>query len=197
MNRIPLNIPNILTLFRLALVPVCSIFIYFGRMLPAFIFYILACSTDLLDGYIARKYRLVTEAGILLDPLADKLMSVFAVIAFTVSGALGEMGWPILIVLFVKELLMISGGVFLYFRDIIAPANKFGKIAAFIFNTSVAFCFFHKTVAPWHIWFMSFALVLSLASLFQYAYLNMYKKLKQKAAAQNQSPGSSPSSSEL
>lgn len=197
-NRIPLNIPNMLTLFRLALVPVCSIFIYFGRMLPALIIYIIACSTDLLDGYIARKYRLVTEAGILLDPLADKLMSVFAVIAFTVSGALGEMGWPILIALFVKELLMIGGGIFLYFRDIIAPANKFGKIAAFVFNTSVAFAFFNKTVSPWHIWFMSFALALSLASLFQYAYLNMYKKLKQKAAAaRNQSKSSSPSSSEL
>ncbi|NLT96627.1 MAG: CDP-alcohol phosphatidyltransferase family protein [Christensenellaceae bacterium] len=68
MNRIPLNIPNLLTLFRLALVPVCSIFIYFDRMLPALIIYIIAGSTDLLDGYIARKYRLVTEAGICWTP---------------------------------------------------------------------------------------------------------------------------------
>ena len=186
MNRIPLTVPNILTLFRFALVPACSIFIYFDRMLPALIIYIVACATDLLDGYIARKYRLITEAGILLDPLADKLMSVFAVIAFTVSGALGDMGWAILTALFVKELLMIGGGIFLYFRDIITPANKFGKIAAFIFNTSVAFAFLHKFVSPWHIWFMGFALAFTLASLFQYAYLNMYKKLKQKAAAKNQ-----------
>jgi cardiolipin synthase len=187
-NRIPLTVPNILTLFRLALVPACSIFIYFDWMMPAFIIYIVACATDLLDGYIARKYRLITESGILLDPLADKLMSVFAVIAFTVSGALGEQGWAILTALFIKELLMIGGGIFLYFRDIIAPSNKFGKIAAFVFNTSVALAFLHKFVSPWHIWFMGFALVLSLSSLFQYAYLNMYKKLKQSAAAKNQIP---------
>jgi cardiolipin synthase len=179
-NRIPLTVPNILTLFRFALVPVCAIFIYFDKMILALVIYIVACSTDLLDGYIARKHHLVTEAGILLDPLADKLMSVFAVISFTVSGALGDMGWYILIALFVKELLMIGGGIFLYFRDIISPANTFGKIAAFIFNTSVAFAFLHKFVNPWHVWFMCFALVFTLASLGQYAYLNMYKKLKQK-----------------
>jgi cardiolipin synthase len=180
-NRIPLTVPNILTLFRFALVPVCSIFIYFDRMIPALTIYIVACATDLLDGYIARKYRLITEEGVLLDPLADKLMSVFAVIAFTVSGALGDMGWFILAALFVKEVLMIGGAIFLYFRDIIAPANTFGKVAAFIFNTSVAFAFLHKFVAPWHVWFMAFALVFTLASLFQYAYLNMYKKLKKGA----------------
>jgi cardiolipin synthase len=182
-NRIPLTVPNILTLFRFALVPVCAIFIYFDRMIPAFVIYIVACGTDLLDGYIARRYHLVTEEGILLDPLADKLMSVFAVIAFTVSGALGSLGWAILITLFVKELLMIGGGIFLYIRDIIAPANMFGKIAAFIFNTAVALAFLHKVVDPWHVWFLCFALVFMLASLGQYAYLNMYKKFRRKAAA--------------
>jgi len=146
-------------------------------MMPAFIFYIVACSTDLLDGYIARKYHLITEAGILLDPLADKLMSVFAVIAFTVSGVLP---WFVLVALFIKELLMVGGGIFLYFRNIIAPSNMFGKIAAFIFNTAVAFTFLHKFVDPYYKWFIYFALALTLTSLFQYAYLNMYKKLKQK-----------------
>ncbi len=179
-NRIPLTVPNILTLFRFALVPVCAIFIYFGRMLPALVIYIVACATDLLDGYIARKKQLVTEAGTLLDPLADKLMSVFAVIAFTVAGVLP---WFVLITIFVKELLMIGGGIFLYFRDIIAPANIFGKIAAFIFNTSVAFTFLHRVVSPWHVWFICFALLFMLVSLGQYAYLNIYKKLFRKPAA--------------
>ncbi len=178
MHRIPLNLPNIITLFRFALVPVSTILIYFDMLIPALITYIVACGTDLLDGYLARKHKLVTQAGMLLDPLADKLMSVFAVIAFAATGVLP---WFVLIVILVKELLMIFGGVFLYFRNIVAPANTFGKIAAFIFNTSVGFTFLHKFVAPWHIYFICFALVMTLASLGQYAYFNMYKKLKKKA----------------
>ena len=183
MKRIPLTIPNILTLFRFALVPVCTIFIYFNVMIPAFVVYIVACTTDLLDGYIARKYKMVSQTGILLDPLADKLISVFAVIAFTVTGVLP---WFVVVTLIVKELMMIGGGIYLYFRDIVAPANMFGKIAAFILNTAIAFTFLNKFVAPWHVWFISFALVFMLASLGQYAYLNMYKKLKEKESAQKQ-----------
>ena len=69
-------------------------------MVPALIAYIIACATDLLDGYIARKQHLVTQAGILLDPLADKLMSVFTVIAFT---AMGVLPWFVLVVILIKR----------------------------------------------------------------------------------------------
>ncbi len=177
MSRIPLNTPNVITLFRFALVPVSTILIYFDLMIPALITYIVACATDLLDGYIARKQHLVTEAGILLDPLADKLMSVFAVIAFTATSVLP---WFVLVIILVKEVLMICGGIYLYFKDIVAPANTFGKIAAFIFNTSVAVTFLHKFVAPWHVYFICVALAFMLAALGQYAYFNLYKKLKLK-----------------
>jgi cardiolipin synthase len=171
-------LPNIITLFRFALVPVSTILIYFDMLIPALAVYIVACGTDLLDGYIARKQHLITQVGILLDPLADKLMSVFAVIAFTTTGVLP---WFVLAVILVKELLMISGGIFLYFRDIVAPANTFGKIAAFIFNGAIAFTFLYKFVSPWPVYVISISLVIMLASLGQYAYFNLYKKLKSKA----------------
>lgn len=180
MHRIPLNAPNIITLFRFALVPVSTILIYFDRLVPALAVYILACATDLLDGYIARKHHLVTQVGMLLDPLADKLMSVFAVFAFTTTGVLP---WFVLVVILVKELMMISGGIYLYFKDIVAPANMFGKIAAFIFNASIALTFLYKLVSPWHVYFICFALAFMLASLGQYAYYNLYKKLKEKHTA--------------
>lgn len=179
MKRIPLNAPNILTLLRLALVPVSTILIYFDHMIPALAVYVFACGTDLLDGYIARKHKLVTDAGILLDPLADKLMAIFAVIAFTVPGARGFAVLPpfILIVMLAKEILMVGGGIFLYARGFVAPANTFGKIAAFTLNTAIAFNFLYKYVAPWNVYFISFALVLMVAALFQYAYFNLYVKL--------------------
>ncbi len=180
MNRIPLNLPNILTMIRFALVPAAAVLIYFDKMVIALVVFLAACITDLLDGYIARKRGLITEEGALLDPLADKLMAIFSVIAFTVSGVLPLY---ILIVLLVKELLMIGGGILLYFKDIVYPANKFGKVAAFTLNTAIAFTFLHHCVAPWHIYFLCFALAFMLAALGQYAYINIYKRFKEKKIA--------------
>ena len=172
-----MNIPNIITMARFFLIPVAVVLIYFDMMLSALIVYTAACATDLLDGYIARKKNLVTNEGKLLDPLADKLMAVFAVTAFTVAGVLPVF---ILIVLLVKELMMIAGGILLYFKNVVVPSNTFGKIAAFAFNVSVGLTFLYKCVSPWHIYFMCFALALSLVALGQYAYLNMFKKMKNK-----------------
>jgi cardiolipin synthase len=177
LNRIPMNVPNIITLGRFLFVPAVTILIYFDMMLYALVVYIVACATDLLDGYIARKYHLITNEGALLDPLADKLMAIFAIVSFTITGVLPLF---VLIIILIKELLMISGGIFLYFKDIVSPSNMFGKIAAFTFNTSIAFTFLYKIVTPWHIYFISFALLFMMASLFQYAYFNLYKKFMKK-----------------
>ena len=185
-SRIPLNLPNILTLFRFVLVPLLTVLIYFDRMVFALAVYVVACATDLLDGYIARSRKLVTEEGMLLDPLADKLMAVFAVVAFTVTGVLP---WFVLAVLLIKELLMVGGGIFLYFKNIIASANTFGKIAAFILNTAIAFTFLHWLVDPWHIYFICFALLFMLVALGQYAYFNMYKKLKARVGSTDTGTG--------
>ena len=182
MSRIPMNLPNKLTMIRFALVPEAAVLIYFDYMLVALIVFLTACVTDLLDGYIARSRGLITEEGALLDPLADKLMALFSVLAFTATGVLPL---PVLIILLAKELLMIGGGIFLYFKSIVAPANKFGKAAAFTLNTAIAFTFLYKLVSPWHVYFLYFALALMLAALGQYAYFNMYKKLKGKGKKGN------------
>jgi cardiolipin synthase len=176
LSRIPWNLPNILTLVRFLLIPVATVLICFDIIVPALAVYLAACLTDLLDGYIARRRHLITEEGALLDPLADKLMAIFVIISFTITGVLPVY---ILIVLLVKELIMIGGGIFLYFKDIVTPANMFGKISAFTLNTAIAFTFLYKCVAPWHVYFLCFGLALMLASLGQYAYLNI-KKLKTK-----------------
>ena len=72
-----LNLPNILTIFRIFLVPliVALLLIQFqGRVILALIFFLLAAFTDFVDGYIARRRGQVTKLGILLDPIADKLL---------------------------------------------------------------------------------------------------------------------------
>lgn len=74
----------------------------------AFAVFLLASASDLLDGYLARRWNVVSEFGKLFDPLADKLMQVGAVICLAIKGMIPVI--PVVIV-FAKELLMLAGGL--------------------------------------------------------------------------------------
>ena len=118
-TRVPKNIPNILTLFRFALVPVVFVMIWIDHMILAFAFFALACLTDILDGYIARHYNMITNAGKLLDPLADKVMVVVVLLGLTLFPP--NLPPFIFIVLCCLELVMVVGGIFLYDKNIVTP----------------------------------------------------------------------------
>ena len=78
-----LNLPNVLTLIRLALIPVFIILFYWPTDLSnlyAAIVFIIAALTDLLDGYLARKLKLTTKFGAFLDPVADKIIVCTALV---------------------------------------------------------------------------------------------------------------------
>ena len=78
-----LNLPNVLTLIRLGLIPVFVILFYWPTDLSnlyAAIVFIIAALTDLLDGYLARKLKLTTKFGAFLDPVADKIIVCTAVV---------------------------------------------------------------------------------------------------------------------
>jgi CDP-diacylglycerol--glycerol-3-phosphate 3-phosphatidyltransferase len=78
-----MNIPNLLTVMRMALVPVFIVCYYEGAStLTALVVFVAASLTDAVDGYIARKYGLITNFGKLMDPLADKILTVAAFICF-------------------------------------------------------------------------------------------------------------------
>ena len=163
-----INLPNILALIRLLLAPVVVWLIFQERMITAMLVFLAACLTDLLDGYIARRYHLITQLGTFLDPMADKLMAVSVIIAFTVKEILPL---AVTIVIFVKELLMLVGGVLAAKNNkAVLPSNLFGKIAAFIFNTAIGTCFLHAYIDPFYRWFIYVALVGSVASMVQYAW---------------------------
>lgn len=134
-----MNIPNILTIIRLLLIPVFIIIFYSStdkNILYSTCIFILAGITDVLDGYIARKYDMITKSGIVLDPLADKLMQITVLICFTSANYIPI--W-VIIVIGMKELTMILGGLFLYyFMDkTVIPANKFGKSATTFFYFAI------------------------------------------------------------
>lgn len=129
-----MNIPNMLTVLRLFLVPVfILVFLFEGdQKTAAAIVFIIASTTDVLDGYIARKYNMSTKTGQLLDPLADKLMQIAVVVSLLCAKMVPL--WFVLI-LASKELLMILGGFFLYTKKNFVRSNIFGKA-----NTVVMFC---------------------------------------------------------
>lgn len=132
-----MNIPNVLTFIRLLFVPLFAVCFFIDNIhnlqISSAIFFA-AGVTDILDGYIARKYNLITKAGIVLDPLADKLMLLTVLLCLSLKLYIPI--WIFLIIL-AKELSMILFGIYLYQNNIIIPSNKFGKISSFLFFIAI------------------------------------------------------------
>ena len=128
-------IPNILSIFRICLVPV-FIAVYFADNRDikyyAVLVYAIAGLSDFLDGYIARKYDAQSKLGKLLDPLGDKLMTFTVLVCITITRPI--LFWAALL-FFIKEILMGIGGLVLHkkARVELPPANFIGKASTFVF----------------------------------------------------------------
>ena len=141
------NVPNILSLIRMVLVPVCiAAVLYAGRwfagvandtarvwlvcLVPTLIF-ILTSLTDMLDGKIARKYGLITDFGKFIDPLADKFM-VFGLLIAILTANLYEGIRPVFVwvaaVVILRELGVTSLRLVVASRGVVVPASWWGKI---------------------------------------------------------------------
>jgi cardiolipin synthase len=172
-------VPNILTLIRLALIPV-FVLVFFSNMdqarYVALGVYAVASFTDLIDGQIARKFNVVTEIGKVLDPLADKLMLITVIICFYFAKDV-----PLLIpaIVLTKEAFMILMGIILYSQKdrVVIPANYFGKTATVLFTLAIVLVFFLPG-NPWVLTLMYIAIALKVAALISYTIT--YRNLKQK-----------------
>lgn len=128
-----MTIPNILTTVRFLLVPVFPI-VYFSGLenahFTALCIFVFAMFLDVADGFIARKFNMITSLGKMLDPAADKCMVITVVATLVATGKLGS--WFLWFVM-AKELVMIFSGSFIYKKEkIIIPSNFFGKLATFL-----------------------------------------------------------------
>lgn len=92
-----MNLPNQLTLLRIILIPVFIVVLMLGYYYEAAAIFVIASATDALDGHIARKYNLVTNFGKLMDPLADKLLVVSALVCLVELGDVP--GWIVIVIL--------------------------------------------------------------------------------------------------
>jgi len=140
------TIPNVLTMIRLALIPVFLVLFLQGRPKAALVVFIVASLTDLLDGYLARKLHQVTDFGKLFDPLADKLMVLSAMVC---QGIAGVFPWSAIIIVACKELMMVIGGLFMLSKNMVVYSNYVGKTAQVFFIISLVLAFFHDELAAW------------------------------------------------
>ena len=159
------NVPNILTVIRIALVGVLVYFFAAGKLFWALGVFVIAGVTDYLDGYIARKYNLITSFGKMMDPFADKLMVVTTLICFTVIGKV-PLWAPLLTA--AKEITMTAGGILLLKRGIVPYAHWIGKSATILFVVAIIAVFFQEWITPWDLMLLTAAVLLSIAAFFWY-----------------------------
>ena len=128
-----MNLPNKLTILRIAMIPVFMAF-FFLTMIPynyfiAAIVFVLAAATDFLDGYIARKYHLVTNLGKFLDPIADKvLVSTALILMLTVDAILPPLFSIAVAVILARELIVSGFRMVAASRGLVLAADKIGKV---------------------------------------------------------------------
>ena len=89
---------NKITLLRVALIPVFLLLCYLDHRIIALLVFTVACLSDLLDGYIARRYNQISNFGKFMDPLADKVLVVAAMCFFVEEGQVP--GWVLAVILF-------------------------------------------------------------------------------------------------
>ncbi len=176
-----MNLPNKLTLLRILLIPVFIIFLMNGYYYISGILFILASVTDMLDGYIARKYNLITNFGKIMDPLADKLLVSSAMICLVELGEIA--GWMIIVIL-AREFIITGLRAVAAGEGIIIAAGTSGKVKTILQMVALSlillrnwpFSYFtNLAVGHWILWL---ALVVTVYSGLEYIVKNriVFKK---------------------
>jgi CDP-diacylglycerol---glycerol-3-phosphate 3-phosphatidyltransferase len=126
---VPLNVPNVLTVIRILLVPVLVVALLdktgSGDLLAAIVFAV-ASLTDAIDGYLARSRNSVTTFGKLMDPIADKLLIIAALVALVSRNRLEA--WVAMVIIareFAVTVLRVAVGTQ---QGVVISANIFGKL---------------------------------------------------------------------
>jgi CDP-diacylglycerol--glycerol-3-phosphate 3-phosphatidyltransferase len=131
------NAANLLTVLRLALVPVfvaCLLADGPGWRVAAFAAFCVASVTDLLDGRIARSRGLVTDFGKIADPIADKALTGAALVTLS---ALGQLPWWVTVVILVREI-AVTGLRFWVIRRGVIAASRGGKLKTLLQIVAIA-----------------------------------------------------------
>lgn len=133
------NLPNQLTILRVLLIPLFLFFIYFDKPVTniiATVIFVTASVTDFVDGYIARKYEIITDFGKILDPVADKILVAACLISLM---ELGRIQGIIVIILLARDFAVGALRDFSSSRGEIIPAGFSGKLKTVFQMIAVGF----------------------------------------------------------
>ena len=177
------NIPNLLAFIRLLLAPVMYLFLVnqdadiFAGIHPswlnyfaAFIF-VLASATDFFDGYIARTFNQITVMGKILDPLADKMLTLAGFLGLMMQGVASP--WAIFLII-TRELFITGLRVSAVSEGIDIAASWMGKVKTVAQMIAIGFLLMHWPLSTALLWF---ATALTLYSGYEYV-RDFFKKVE-------------------
>lgn len=171
-----MNLPNKLTLLRVFMIPLFVVLLLLQkgenptlRYIATFIF-ILAALTDTLDGYIARKYNLITNFGKFMDPLADKLLVCSALICFIELDLIPA--WIVLVII-AREFIISGFRLVASDAGVVIAASKWGKFKTISQMIAVILLLLRWPALDLATqFFVYLMLILTIVSLIDYIYKN-------------------------
>ena len=173
-----MNVPNRLTILRVIMIPLFVIAMLW-QSLPysdyiAGGLFILACLTDFLDGYLARKYNQITTFGKFMDPLADKILVCAALLCFLADDN-SEMPVWVVIIIISREFIISGFRLVAAEKGVTIAASYWGKVKTVVqmgMSILLIFNFTHPVFRIIDAIFIYSSLVLTIISLVDYLYKN-------------------------
>ncbi|MBF0123640.1 MAG: CDP-diacylglycerol--glycerol-3-phosphate 3-phosphatidyltransferase [Candidatus Omnitrophica bacterium] len=144
-----MNFPNILTLSRIFLTLIFAAVIHIkdtGGTLWSIFFFALASLTDLVDGYWARKYNLITSFGKIMDPIADKCLILTAMFLFSYEGLIPV--WMVMLIA-IREILVTAFRIHAITRGQVLEAESAGKIKTVFQMSTVSIILLYRFFVVW------------------------------------------------
>src|SRR5436190_17652603 len=166
-----LNIPNLITLARIILVPVIVWAIASNQMEIAFAVFVVAGISDAVDGFLAKRLNMTSELGALLDPLADKALLVSIYVALGIWGAVPR--WIVILVVS-RDIMIVAAVIVSWLFDKPVPmkpsmVSKLNTVAQVAFAALILGALaFDRTSAPYDVILMGFVTVFTLVSVSLY-----------------------------
>ena len=167
------TLPNFLTLLRIILLPFIVVLIIGGYYRVALLLFLLSAFTDFLDGFIARRYGQITSLGILLDPIADKLLTSSTLI----SLAYVKLCDPFSVIAIVGREEAVTGmRAIAASRGLVIPASAGGKLKTALIMVSITLILLG--IKPWGELLLVISAFVALYTGALYFY-NFFKELKE------------------
>jgi CDP-diacylglycerol--glycerol-3-phosphate 3-phosphatidyltransferase len=162
------QLPNALTVLRLALIPVFVVILLAaeeGRSIAAAVVFGLAGITDQVDGWLARRWRVESQFGKFVDPLADRLMIDAAVVLLWLGDRLP---WPALAVILARDGILLAGTPAAVQRGYEFSVSVLGKLATWVLYAALVAVLITKEGAVWPLWLFWTGVGLALAAAVVY-----------------------------